>query len=347
MNNPIILIKIAIYIFCIVIISCCSGYSREIFIENKIKTTPQVTPPAHPFPKKWADNRITYSLLGHSTVLLNIFGETIITDPLLFNRIGPPEIFQNYFGIKRIQPLPLQRSELPPIDTILISHAHYDHLDLPSIKYLQQINNNTKVITPRKTAFLIPKKTDKQELDWNKELITPQGTKIKAFRVEHYSYVGWGDRSVLMGFNGYLLEKKGVKIAFFGDTAYRRYRDKNGVYQNGISTKVNWKSRVDANGKVDLCILPIGDYYYSHNHTDPMEALAISEEVGCKKVLPVHYGTFILTPQKKMAYNTPLSLLKEQIKNKKFKNRTLCKTIYGKELPIALTGNECYLSEKQ
>src|SRR5204863_3920122 len=92
-------------------------------------------PRFRPKPEEWEDNAITASWLGHSTVLLNFYGLTILTDPVLFRRVGA-NLRIGTIGPKRLVDPALRVRQLPPVDLVLLSHAHMDHLDLPTLKRL-------------------------------------------------------------------------------------------------------------------------------------------------------------------------------------------------------------------
>src|SRR6266849_6077288 len=99
--------------------------SREWLLERRRPIAPA---PTRPHPKEWPNNRLTAAWIGHSTVLLNFFGITILTDPVLFPRIGIRLPFLT-IGPKRLTRPAMEFHELPPIDLVLLSHAHFDHID--------------------------------------------------------------------------------------------------------------------------------------------------------------------------------------------------------------------------
>ncbi len=318
----------------------CSRYAVQILRDNKLSSNPMATPAHHPNPASWPDDGVTWSWLGHATVLINLNGSWIITDPVLHERIGPPESFDNALGIRRITALPLDPAVLPPMDVVLISHAHYDHLDLPSLRTLS--TGRPTVVLPRKTRSLIDGLgLDTIELDWldgaRRSTTLDDELKITAFRVEHYGHVPGTKRSQPSGFNGYLIEKSGTRIAFFGDTSYQRHRNAWGQPLDQPQ-KVNWAKKFYGQ-KIDLCILPIGDSYYRHNHTSPAEALQIALDVHCEKMLPVHYGTFILTP-KEHRLKAPEKTLKKTAEKSGVADRLVC-TNGNERTPIPEIGMTC------
>jgi L-ascorbate metabolism protein UlaG (beta-lactamase superfamily) len=296
-----VLIRKITVILIVIYISGCSQYTRDLFWENKIESTPYEVPESRIRIGEWHDEGITYAWMGHATVLINFNGTMLITDPVLHDRIGPPEMFSNVFGIKRLVQLPLEIEQLPAIDLALISHPHFDHLDLLSLRTLHK--NETSFVVPYRNAELLDDDFRVIELDWFSradESYQFNDLTVKAFRVEHYGYIDWGERDEKRGFNGYLIssELSGRHIAFFGDTSFSRYRDENGDLL-AKPRSVNWRMKLPLeviNSGIDLCIIPIGDYYYYWNHISPENAVRLAGELNCKKLLPIHYSTFILTP---------------------------------------------------
>src|SRR3989440_3755025 len=124
----------------------------QLFREWTIESWRPIAPAfAKPEPAKWNDARVTLAWLGHATVLINFFGIKILTDPVLFPRIGI-RLPGFTIGPKRLTAPALSFHELPRIDIVLLSHAHFDHLDL---RTLQRFNASTKIITARATSDLL------------------------------------------------------------------------------------------------------------------------------------------------------------------------------------------------
>ncbi len=192
---------------------------------------------AKPNPAEWSDERVTVAWLGHATVLINFFGIKILTDPVLFPRIGI-RLPGFTIGPKRLTAPALSARELPEIDLILLSHAHFDHFDMRTLHRLSRrrskparrgerrpeadFADSAKVITAPRTRDLLrwTQFRDVTELRWGecKSVETSVGKiDIIAFRVKH-----WGarvQRDDYRGYNGYLLERNGRRILFAGDTA--------------------------------------------------------------------------------------------------------------------------------
>ena len=137
----------------------------HLFREWMIESWRPIAPAsARPEPSKWSDTQVTLAWLGHSTVLINFFGITILTDPVLFPRVGIrlPGIT---IGPKRLTAPALHFHDLPHIDVILLSHAHFDHFDLRTLRCFDE---TTTVITARSTSDLLRRTrfSSITELDW-------------------------------------------------------------------------------------------------------------------------------------------------------------------------------------
>jgi L-ascorbate metabolism protein UlaG (beta-lactamase superfamily) len=244
---------------------------REISRDYQRESRPA---PRHPRPKEWPDTGLHAAWLGHTTVLLKLDGFTVLTDPVFSARIGL-NVGPLTLGIKRLVDIAAPLSDLPKIDLILLSHAHMDHFDLPSLRSLE--SRSTQVITADRTADLLRTRHygKVHELRWNKSVELPHGV-VTAFEVAH-----WGARvrsDVYRGYNGYLLETGRYRVVFGGDTAYTD----------------SFKS-LKSSKPIDLAIMPIGAYDpWIHVHCNPEQAWAMANHAGAEYVLPVHHQTFKL-----------------------------------------------------
>src|SRR5881398_3627892 len=188
---------------------------REWTLESRRPIAPAF---AKPQPATWSDAQVTLAWLGHATVLINFFGIKILTDPVLFPRVGI-RLPGFTIGPKRLTAPALQFHELPKIDLILLSHAHFDHLDLRTLRCFDE---TTRVITARATGDLLKRTrfSNITELNWGESKILSAAAGemvIAAFPVKH-----WGARTQhdsYRGYNGYLIERRGRRILFAGDTA--------------------------------------------------------------------------------------------------------------------------------
>jgi L-ascorbate metabolism protein UlaG (beta-lactamase superfamily) len=245
---------------------------------------------AKPNPAEWDDARVTAAWLGQATVLINFFGIKILTDPVLFPRIGI-RLPGFTIGPKRLTAPALEFQELPRIDLILLSHAHFDHLDLRTLHRLSRRSSpwrkadfadSTKVITAPRTSDLLrwTQFGDVTELRWveRKAIATSAGEiDIIAFRVKH-----WGARMQhddYRGYNGYLIERNGRRIIFGGDTAM-----------------TDDFQQLQSYGSIDLAIMSIGCYNpWIRAHCNPEQAVQMANDAGAQFIMPVHHQTFRLS----------------------------------------------------
>jgi L-ascorbate metabolism protein UlaG (beta-lactamase superfamily) len=233
-----------------------------------------VPAPHRPRPKLWPDRGLHAAWLGHSTVLLKLDGFTILTDPVFSSRIGL-NLGPLTVGMKRLIEAAAPMEELPPVDLVLLSHAHMDHFDLPSLRQLE--NRRTRVVTAHRTSDLLrPRRYARvDELRWD-ETIQAAGVQIRAFEVAH-----WGARmrsDVFRGYNGYVVEAGRYRVVFGGDTAYTE----------------SFK-QVRSSRKTNLAIMPVGAYDpWIRVHCNPEEAWKMANLAGAEFVLPVHHQTFQL-----------------------------------------------------
>ncbi len=247
------------------------AFFRELSKEYKRETLPA---PLRPNPKTWPDRGMHAAWLGHSTILLKLDGFTILTDPVFSPRVGI-NLGPLTVGIKRLVDVAAEIAELPPIDLLLLSHAHMDHFDLPSLRGLE--NRQTRVITASRTSDLlrVHRYANVHELRWN-ESVQAGAAKVRAFEVLH-----WGARmrsDLYRGFNGYLVEVGPYRLVFGGDTAY------TDSFRQLRSSK-----------PVHLAIMPIGAYDpWIRVHCNPEQAWAMANHAGAEFVLPVHHQTFQL-----------------------------------------------------
>ena len=228
-----------------------------------------------PTPRLWPDHGVHAAWLGHSTVLLKIDGVTVITDPLLYSYAGVDLRFTQV-GMKRLVEAALTPEELPAIDLILLSHAHFDHLDTRTLRSLE--SSKTEVVMARQTSDLIRADRYKRvtELGWG-ETVRVGPLEIRASEVKH-----WGARlrtDTYRGYNGYLIESRQRRVLFAGDTAdtdtFRSLKTSRGI---------------------DLAIMPVGAYNpWIHAHCTPEQALRMGLEAGVAQFLPVHHQTFRLS----------------------------------------------------
>jgi L-ascorbate metabolism protein UlaG (beta-lactamase superfamily) len=208
-------------------------------------------------------------------VLLQLDGLTILTDPVFSLRIGL-NLGPLTVGLKRLVDPAAPIAELPPIDLVLLSHAHMDHFDIPSLRQLE--NRRTRIVTATSTSDLLRTRhyARVNELGWGESLQVGDA-KLTAFQVAH-----WGARmrsDVYRGYNGYVIETSRHRILFAGDTAYTP------LFQQLRSSRA-----------FDLAIMPVGAYDpWIRVHCNPEQALTMANHAGAEFILPVHHQTFQLS----------------------------------------------------
>jgi len=225
----------------------------------------------------WRNEGLYAAWIGHSTVVIRMAGFTIITDPVFSNRVGI-NVGPWTLGVKRLVEPAAKLLEVPRPDLILLSHAHMDHFDLPTLRRLE--HRETAVITAPNTKDLLrPERYDEvQELRWNESVQIGPAT-VRAFEVKH-----WGARmrnDTQRGYNGYVIEAGRYRVLFGGDTAHiDTFRPLRGL------------------GRIDLAIMPIGAYDpWIRAHCNPEQALQMANDAGAERVLPVHHLTFELSQE--------------------------------------------------
>ena len=231
--------------------------------------------PRRPQPERWPETGLHAAWLGHATVLLKIDGFWVLTDPIFSDRAGI-HVGVGTLGVKRLVEPALPLEALPAPHLLLLSHAHMDHMDTPTLRRLE--NRRTAVVLARETRDLI--RADRyrsvHELGWGERVRVGPAT-IRAFPVNH-----WGARyrtDQHRGYNGYVLELGRWRLIFGGDTGdthhFRQLRDGRSYH---------------------LAIMPIGAYNpWRRRHCTPEEAWRMSNEAGAERILPIHHQTFILS----------------------------------------------------
>jgi len=236
---------------------------------------PILNPSEHPNPRSWSDRGLYAAWLGHATMLLKVDGLTILTDPVFSDRVGL-SLGPVTLGLKRLTAPALHLTAIPRPDLVLLSHAHMDHFDLPSLRALE--HPQTSVITAPKTSDLlrVNRYAAVTELAWG-ERARAGAAEIRAFEVNH-----WGARmrtDTYRGYNGYLLEVGRYRILFGGDTANTE------LFRNLRTSRPH-----------DLAIMPIGAYNpWIYYHCTPEQAWRMGNDAGAEFFIPVHHQTFQLS----------------------------------------------------
>jgi L-ascorbate metabolism protein UlaG (beta-lactamase superfamily) len=217
--------------------------------------------------------------LGHASFLIRLDGRMILTDPFLSDHASPLAPL----GPTRFAPPALRSGELPPIDVILLSHNHYDHLDLATIEALPG-KERIQVVVPLRLAGYFTERgyPNVQELDWHDQTVA-QGIHVTALPAIHFSKRTLFDRNQTL-WTGYAIQSRRQRIHFAGDTAYGpAFAELAGL------------------DRFDLALLPIGAYeprpLMRAVHTTPEEAVQIGRELRAERIVGMHWGAITLTDE--------------------------------------------------
>jgi N-acyl-phosphatidylethanolamine-hydrolysing phospholipase D len=276
-------------------------------------TYPVPAPSRRPLePGKAPPLKVTW--IGHATVLIEAGKRAFLTDPVFTNHVGRIS--------KRWVAPGLLPADLPPLDAVLVSHMHFDHLSLGSLEGIAQ--KTRRLFVPEGGFLYLPAALgiESEELRWFERWSAPEGTfRITALPVQHYGFRYAGDRSWMpRAFTGYVIETQGVKIFFGGDTGYhpRLFKDVRRFFPN-----------------LDLAILPIAPIepreFMRYSHIDPEEAVQVYQDLGARFLMPMHYDTF---PHSFDEPGVALPRLKQALKKAGLSEKVLIAPAIGETLPV-------------
>lgn len=265
---------------------------------------PKLSPPTgftYPaVPKVLRRNQPKAVWIGHSTYLIEMDDLAILTDPVWDSYCSPIPLR----ALRRISEPPITLSDLPPIDIVLISHNHYDHLDAKTVAILHRFHPQIQWIVPERLSRWFKKRgiLNVFELPWWKDLQTAK-CKITAVPCQHFSGRTLWDQNKTH-WNGYVVETDRKRLYFTGDTGY------NGKDFKEIGKRFS---------KMDLSMIPIGTYvpkkFMSPVHISPQEAVQIHQDVNSHFSLGMHWNTFRLSdePDDRPPYDLYLSMREKKI----------------------------------
>ncbi len=251
--------------------------------------------------------------IGHSTLLLTIDGVTILTDPIFSPRASP----FSPFGPKRVVPPSLEIKDLPKIDAVIISHNHYDHLDLESLKKINRIQPEIRYFVPLglKSILINSGILRVKELDWW-DSASFAGLKFTSTPVRHWSSRSFFDRNKTL-WTGWMVEWPKYRFYFAGDTGYSN---------DFIETRLRL-------GSPDLAAIPIGSYeprnFMKQSHINPEESVRVFEDLSAKQAVSIHWGTFKLTTE---LLDEPPKRLLAEIKRRGINPKKFLSLIHGQKL---------------
>lgn len=221
---------------------------------------------------------LVVTFINHATVLIQTEGLNILTDPIWAWRTSPFP----WFGPQRYRKPGIPIEHLPPIDLILLSHNHYDHMDLWTLREIQKRHTPRIMCGLGNSEYLsrhgVPGAND---LDWWQSLEVTEHLTVRCVPAQHFSSRAISDRDRTL-WCGFVLETPHGDIYFAGDSGY-------GPFIEGL------QERYDS---FRLGLLPIGAYVpwfiMAHVHMSPEEAYLLASELRVKTMIPIHYGTFRL-----------------------------------------------------
>jgi L-ascorbate metabolism protein UlaG (beta-lactamase superfamily) len=251
----------------------------------------------HP-PEKVDGTALRVSYVGHTTFLIQTHGLNILTDPIWSKRASPLP----WIGPKRVHSPGIHWADLPPIDLVLISHNHYDHLDLPTIKRLWYRDRpciftplgNDRIIRRRNTAITV------EAMDWHDVCSTtvPE-VEIVLLPAQHWSARGLKDRNLAL-WGAFGIRTPSGSIYFAGDTGFGEGHHFT-IAHNTLTP-------------IRLALLPIGDYaprwFMRHSHMDPEEAIHATHLLASKHNISMHHDVF---PLSDVAYGEAITSLRDAL----------------------------------
>ncbi|CUI16606.1 hypothetical protein PNK_0981 [Candidatus Protochlamydia naegleriophila] len=226
-------------------------------------------------------NGIVVTFITHSTLLIQMGKWNILTDPIWSERAGP----FNWLGPKRVAAPGVKFEDLPPIDIVLVSHNHYDHMDLPTLRLLEKHHKPLFYVPMGNKSFLEREGLAQvRELDWWEEIAFSEHETLIFVPAQHFSSRSLGDRNRTL-WGGFVLKGIDQVIYFAGDSGY-------GKHFKEIATRC---------GNPTLACLPIGAYkprwLMQSIHLSPQEAVQAHLDLNAKQSLAIHFGTFPLADE--------------------------------------------------
>jgi len=241
------------------------------------RVPPDFVPPRAP------PSQLTVTWVGHASLLIQLNGLNVLTDPMWSERASPVA----FAGPRRWVAPGIAFEEVPPLDVVLLSHNHYDHLDDTTVRRLARTHPQATWIVPLGLAAFVQKRGAPGavvELDWWQES-SIKAVRIAATPAQHFSSRGIGDRGDTLWCGFALTSANGRRVFFAGDTGYHPEFGAIG----------------ERYGPFDVALLPIGAYeprwFMRYVHMNPEEAVAAFRALNARLMVPIHWGTFKLTDE--------------------------------------------------
>lgn len=236
------------------------------------------SPPAEPPPQRVSGRSIRVTFINHATVLIQMDGLNILTDPVYSERVGP----EPWIGPRRYRPPGVRFEDLPPIDVVLLSHDHYDHFDIPTLRRLNRAFH-PRIITGLGNGALLRSARigGGQEVDWWQSVPVAEGVRVRAVPTQHWSGRTLTDHCRRL-WAGFVIEGRADTVFFAGDTGWGRFYEL--VHRRYARFR--------------LALLPIAPFiphWYMHRkHQSPADAVHAAQLLHAATSIPIHWGTFEL-----------------------------------------------------
>jgi len=263
----------------------------------KLRETSARWPASVPGAQAVPDERVAglrVTMVGHATVLIQSGSLNVLTDPVWSQRSSP----FRFVGPKRVMAPGIALADLPPIDVVLLSHNHYDHLDVATLRCLHAVHRPL-IIAPLGNDAIVRRAVPEARVvagDWWERVALPGGAEATIVPAYHWSARGTGDRRMAL-WGGFMLRTSAGLVYFSGDTGYG-----TGNIFREMHTRF---------GPPDIALIPIGAYaprwFMCNQHVDPAEAVRIMEDLEAAQCMGIHWGVFQLTDEPR---EEPVALLR-------------------------------------
>jgi L-ascorbate metabolism protein UlaG (beta-lactamase superfamily) len=237
------------------------------------------------------------TMVGHATLLIQSGGLNVLTDTLWSDRASPV----GFAGPRRVTPPGIAFADLPPIDVVLLSHNHYDHLDIATLRRLHA-GHRPLIVTPLGNDTIVRRAVPDARIavgDWGSRIALDGDADVHIVPAHHWSARGTGDRRMAL-WGGFMLRTPAGLVYFAGDTGYG-----DGAIFRSMRARF---------GPTDIALLPIGAYaprwFMAAQHTDPDEAVRIMLDLEARQAIGIHWGGFQLTDE---AREEPAALLRQSL----------------------------------
>lgn len=295
---------------------------RRLFAERGAGTPwpKRVQDPAFPPPEAPPKGHAAVTFIGHASFLIRFHGgPTLLTDPIWSERCSP----FSFAGPRRARAPGLALEALPPVDAILLSHNHYDHCDIPTLKRLKA-RGTTRIVTGLAVGGLLAKHglRDVVELDWWQEAPLPGGASVTYLPAKHVGARTPFDRGRTLWGGFGIRAADGGRIYVTGDSAWGAHFEEIGHFA----------------GPFDLALIPIGAYeprwFMQQVHMNPEEAVRAFQALRARQALAMHFGTFKLTQE---AIDAPVQALGAALADAGIQSEDFVVPGFGQTFVVPLT----------